>query len=97
MPLTVFGANNSTRAQIVLLMLEELGLEYEFELVDLTEGERQVGMLLFISYIKLTIPHSPTITYNSTIIWPRHQLSRSMTTSCPSPALSADFSQANTP
>jgi glutathione S-transferase len=42
MPITLFGATNSTWTQIVLLMLEELGLEYVLKPIDLIENELQV-------------------------------------------------------
>jgi glutathione S-transferase len=47
MPITLFGATNSTWTQIVLLMLEELGVEYVLKPIDLIENDLQVRMRQF--------------------------------------------------
>ena len=44
MAITVFGATYSTRTHRVLLVLEELGLRYEFKHVDLMKGEHHVRL-----------------------------------------------------
>ncbi|KAJ4395041.1 hypothetical protein N0V91_011107 [Didymella pomorum] len=46
MPITLFGATNSTWTQIVLLMLEELGVEYVLKPIDLIENDLQFPGLL---------------------------------------------------
>lgn len=58
MAITVFGATHSTQTQRVLLLLEELGLEYELKPVELIKGEHHVRGRLSNYWIKLTIPPS---------------------------------------
>ncbi|KAL1611039.1 hypothetical protein SLS59_000676 [Nothophoma quercina] len=57
MATTVFGASYSTRTQRVLLVLEELELEYESKTIDLMKGEHHVRTIS--SYAMLGLPWFP--------------------------------------
>lgn len=46
-PLTLYGHIYSTCTQRVVLVLEELGLTYDFQVVDMMQGAHKVRFLAF--------------------------------------------------
>lgn len=72
MSITVFGASYSTRTQRVLLVLEELGRDYELKNVDLMKGEHYVrnfhGLHFFMSDVLLRL----LALSSHAIHWPRY-------------------------